>query len=121
MKNDYKTPISSIILGLIVGIFNAIGQILFKYTANNMTSIFSLLFNGYFYLSLMCYGLGFILLLWALKKGEATIIYPILASAFIWISFLSPVLFLNDFMSIQKWIGIFIIICGVYAIVGGRE
>jgi drug/metabolite transporter (DMT)-like permease len=116
-----KTSTSSIVLVLIASIFSAIGQILFKYTSENVTTIFSLFFNEYFYFAGVCYVIGFILLMFSLKNGEATVIYPLLASAYVWVCLISPMLFNTDFMNIKKWIGIIIIIIGIYFIIRGSN
>jgi len=45
-----------------------------------------------------------------------------MATSFIWVSIMSPIIFKTDSMSLGKWIGIGIIILGVYLVTkGGRQ
>jgi len=111
----------AIVYAMIAAVFSAMGQILFKYTSKDITSILSFFFNGYFYLAGVCFALGFVFLMIALKIGEATTIYPILASSYIYVCLISPFLFKTDFMNIQKWIGVLIIIVGIYFIIKGSK
>jgi len=67
-------------------------------------------FNLLFGLSL--YALPAPVYLWALKNADLSLIYPITALNYVWISFLS-VKFLNEHMNKYKWIGIGAIILGV--------
>jgi uncharacterized membrane protein len=115
------TKYKAIIYVLIAAVFSAMGQILFKYTSKDVTSVFSFFLNGYFYLAGICFALGFIFLMIALKTGDATTIYPILASSYVYVCLISPFLFKTDFMSIQKWIGVFVIISGIYFIINGSR
>ena len=67
------------------------------------------------------YGFGAVLLIIALRNGELSVIYPIIATSYIWVSLLSPRFFSTDFMNATKWGGIFVIIVGVTFVgIGGR-
>ena len=48
----------------------------------------------------------------ALKYGELSVLYPIISTGFVWVSFLS-VYFFNEFMNFEKWLGIIAIIIGI--------
>jgi drug/metabolite transporter (DMT)-like permease len=58
------------------------------------------------------YAIGTALFIPALKGGELSVLYPIVALTYIWVSFLS-VKFLGEKMNKLKWLGIALIILGV--------
>ena len=80
-----------------------------------------LISNYYIIGGLFLYLAGAGLLLFALRYGELSVLYPIFATSYIWVSLLSPRFFETDFMNIYKWAGIFIIISGVYLIGKGAK
>jgi len=53
-----------------------------------------------------------VILVIALKHGELSVLYPIIAMSFVWVSFLS-IIFLNEIMNIWKWAGVITIILGI--------
>jgi drug/metabolite transporter (DMT)-like permease len=69
------------------------------------------LFAGY-----CLYGLSMLLLVLALKDGELSLLYPVIALTYVWVTFLSFVLF-HEIVNPYKMIGIAIIVIGV-AILG---
>ena len=50
------------------------------------------------------------------RGGDVSVLYPIVATSYIWVSFLS-IYFLNEAMNFFKWLGIFTIILGI-ALIG---
>jgi len=121
MKNDFNTPIMSIVLMAISAIFSAAGQITYKFAGNRLDgTIMSFILNPFVYIGVIIFGIGFVFLLKALLKGEVTILYPIMSTSFIWIALLSPIIF-GESMGWNKWLGIGVIILGVYFIARGRN
>lgn len=116
-----KTGISAIMFMLISAIFSSVAQILFKFAANNTKDVLSFIYNPYLYFGGFSLLIGLVFMLKSLRRGELTVVYPVIATSFIWVSLLSPIFFKTDFMTLQKWIGIFIIISGVYLVSKGRE
>jgi multidrug transporter EmrE-like cation transporter len=104
-------------------IFGAAGQILIKTGANTLDPHPTLvhivvrilttlpLFAGY-----SLYGVSMILLVLALRHGELSLLYPVIALTFVWVTILSVIIF-HDSMNPLKLAGILIIIGGV-AILG---
>lgn len=71
-------------------------------------------FNVYLIaLGLVIYGIAAIILITALKGGEISVLYPIIATSYIWVSLFSPIFFPSDNMNILKWFGVVFIILGV--------
>ncbi len=62
------------------------------------------------------HGVGFVLLVIALKHGNLSILYPILATSYIWVALLS-VRFLDEPFSAAQWVGVLLIVGGISLIV----
>ncbi|OYT34057.1 MAG: hypothetical protein B6U87_02625 [Candidatus Aenigmarchaeota archaeon ex4484_52] len=105
----------SICLVLISSILGALGQIQLKKGMDiyNFQTLFSNynLFGGIFF-----YGIATIIYLSALKGDEVSVLYPIVATSYIWTCFLA-VYFLGEKMNISNWFGILLILLGVFFVV----
>jgi drug/metabolite transporter (DMT)-like permease len=60
-----------------------------------------------------------LLIIWALRFVELSIVFPLLATSFVWVSLIS-VFFFGESLSVINWFGVFFIACGV-AVVGWRR
>ena len=116
-----KTQPKAIVMVLISTVFISFAQILFKHASVFSFDIISVVTNYYLVAGLLIYVLAAALLLFALKRGELTVLYPMYASSYIWVSLLSPVFFPADYMNAMKWLGIFLIISGVTALSAGGK
>lgn len=97
------------------------GQILFKFASQEIFPLtLKSLLNYSLFFGLILYGLGAVILVISLKYGELSVLYPIYATSYIWVSLLSP-LFFSDEITLAKWIGIFIIILGIYLVSKGGQ
>jgi multidrug transporter EmrE-like cation transporter len=65
------------------------------------------LFAGY-----SLYGLSTILLVLALRRGQLSILYPVIALTYVWVTILSVMVF-HDTMGVLKIMGITAIVAGV--------
>ena len=63
----------------------------------------------------LLYFIGSIFFVIAIKHGELSIIYPIFATQYIWVSLLA-LLFLKERMNICKWLGVIFIVVGAFLI-----
>jgi len=61
---------------------------------------------------LCLYGLNTVLLIFALRDGELSILYPIIALTYVWVTVLSVLLF-HDLLNLPKIIGIAVVVIGV--------
>ena len=119
MKNQ-KTKKSAIILALICTLFVAVGQILFKLGSAKIVDILSF-FNLSVVGGALAYLLGSILFILALKKGELSVIVPLIALNFVWVGLLSKI-YLGEEINLTRWVGIVTIMAGVVFIgKGGRH
>ncbi len=98
-------------MGLMVAcaIFTAVGQLFYKLGATRLPLIFT---NWQIFLGLTFYGIAMLFFMLAMKGGEVSVLYPILATAFIWANILSMIV-LNEPVTLVKWIGSAGIVLGI--------
>jgi len=73
------------------------------------------LFVGY-----SMYGISMVLLVLALRHGELSALYPVIALTFVWVTILSVVVF-HEVLNAPKLVGIALIIGGVAALGRGKK
>lgn len=100
--------IGLVILGTLIAAF---APILWKKASDESSGIKSYI-NWKFIAGVILYGLGTVAFIPALKGGELSVLYPFVALSYVWVCLLSTK-FLNEKMSLLKWIGIVLIILGV--------
>jgi len=111
------TTLWSIALVITAATLGSFGPILLKKASKDLTfNIKTIISNKYLLGGLVFYGIGTVLFIPALKGGELSVLYPLVATTYVWVSLLS-VKFLKEKMNAFKWIGVFLIIIGV-ALVG---
>jgi len=102
--------IGLVILATLVGAFGPI--LLKKASEKKLSKISSLMTNYPLFGGVSLYAIGTILFIPALKGGDLSVLYPLVALGYIWVSLLS-VKFLGEKMNSMKWFGIASIIIGV--------
>lgn len=111
------TPLWSILLALLTAFLAAVGQLLFKWGAASVSpSIWSWLLNVPLMAGLALHGLGFVLLVTSLKHGNLSILYPVLATSYVWVALLAA-RFLGEPFSVIQWSGVALIVGGISLIV----
>ena len=123
LKNDpEKAKRFSILLVFLCTLLGAAAQILMKAGAEEhphagvaglLVAIFQ---NGKLFTGYACYGVSTVILVIALKYGELSILYPVIALTYVWVTGLS-VLFYNESLGVFKIAGLITVILGV-AILG---
>ncbi|HXI43258.1 MAG TPA: EamA family transporter [Bryobacteraceae bacterium] len=113
----YHRPLTkgqSIVLVLCCTIFGAAAQMLMKVGLIHLSRpgpmgyVTSLpLLGGY-----CLYALNTVLMVFALRDGELSILYPIIALTYVWVTILS-VLFFHETLNLFKLVGIAIVVTGV--------
>jgi drug/metabolite transporter (DMT)-like permease len=104
----------------------AVAQILIKIGANRLShagfmgtfiGIFTVppLFAGY-----CLYGVFTVLFVYALRHGEVSVLYPIIALGYVWVAILSSVVF-HESMNPLKIVAIAIIVAGVSVLGWGKS
>lgn len=101
---------------LLTALFSAIGQIFFKYGSEQVgASVTSWLLNYYLIVGLMIHGIGFYFMISAFKYANLSIIYPVLATSYIWVAIFSSILLKEKIYTLQ-WFGMFAIVVGIFLI-----
>ncbi|MBV9508071.1 MAG: cation/cationic drug transporter [Acidobacteriia bacterium] len=103
-------------------ILGAAAQILLKTGANQLThpSLLAVFSNLPLFSGLALYGVSTVLLVLALRDGELSMLYPVIALTYVWVTALSLVIF-HDRVSPGKLAGIAIIVLGVGVLGRGRN
>ena len=101
-------------------VLGAAAQIFMKFGANRLThpGLIGMATNLPLFCGLVLYGLSTVLLVLALKDGELSLLYPVIALTYVWVTVLSLVL-LHDKPNPYKLAGIAIIVIGV-SVLGRR-
>ena len=111
----------AILLILITTFLTSTAQILFKTTANDLVfDIVKIITNYKLLIGLLLYLVGGILVIISFRHGEITILYPILATSYVWVNLLSNYFF-EEQINIFKWMGIAAIIIGVSLLGFGKK
>lgn len=112
-KVKRKTTKFSIFLMVIVTFIFTIGNSMLKKAADNFSwDIFGSIFNIYLIGGLFLVLIGGILFIIALKYGELSVLYPFVATTYVWVTLFSK-WFLKEEINSWKWVGIAIILIGV--------
>ncbi len=106
-------------------ILGSIGQILLKKGLNAVggieaselisTKLFTVLFNPLVFLGLVFYGVSMILWLVALSKHDVSAIYPLVSFGYV-LTAIFAMIFLKEVVTINKWMGIFLVVMGAFLI-----
>lgn len=116
------TKLWAALLVLFTTLLTSSAQIFYKYGSatldfKNLIGVFT---NYYLIGGMVLYAIGGILIIVSFRGGEVSVLYPIVATSYIWVSLLS-ILFLNEKMNLLKWMGIFSIIAGIVSIGFGSK
>lgn len=106
------TKLWAIGLAFLCALLVSIAQIFLKMGAGRLPEIIT---NWPAFLGLVIYGFGFIALMMAFKEGEVTVIFPIVATSYIFVTVFAMLIF-NEPISYFKWLGVLVIFIGVILI-----
>lgn len=117
-ETDSGGPKKAVGLVFCCTLLGAAAQILLKTGANQLAhpSILAMVTNLSLLGGLSLYGVSTLLLVLALKDGELSMLYPVIALTYVWVTLLSLFIF-HDRVNPVKMAGIAIIVIGV-AILG---
>jgi multidrug transporter EmrE-like cation transporter len=105
-------------------IFGAAAQVLIKSGANTLRyptfqqTLLAAITNVPLVAGYGLYGISTMLLILALKRGQLSILYPVIALTYVWVTALSVMIF-NETMNVFKLVGVALIVCGVAVL--GRD
>jgi multidrug transporter EmrE-like cation transporter len=108
------TKSQSIALVFVCTILGAAAQILMKIGSTRMEhfEIMQVLTNLPLFVGYALYGINTVLLMFALRDGELSKLYPIIALTYVWVTILS-MYFFDERLTFWKGAGIAIIVAGV--------
>ena len=118
-----QTSVRSIGLVVTCTIFGAIAQIFTRFGADQLDpALFAhgILSNWWLLAGLSCLGINTLLLIVALREGQLSVLYPIIALTYVWVVILSP-MFFDDAINVFKAIGVGVIVLGVSLIGWGSR
>ncbi|MFH1052923.1 MAG: EamA family transporter [Candidatus Woesearchaeota archaeon] len=115
------TKIWAIGVMLLCNIFISASQLLWKAGSENLSlKITDLISNIPLMIGIVLFGIAGILMILALKGGDASVIYPLISINYVIVAFFSNYFF-NEPLTMYKMIGISIIIVGVIFITSQRN
>ena len=106
----------SIVIVLFCALIGAVAQLLLKLSSKSFSFNPRTWLNKWLIIGAFLHLLSALLFIYALKQSSLSLLYPLFATSYIWLSLLAAP-FLREPMSKLKWIGILIIILGVIFIV----
>jgi drug/metabolite transporter (DMT)-like permease len=109
LKMIYK----AILLALFSAFIGSLGQLGFKLGSGSFALEPKLLATNYFFLAgISLYAISTIIYMFALRQGHLSVIYPVIATSYIWVTLLSKII-LDEPMNIANFAGIALILIGV--------
>ncbi len=106
------TELFAVALAILATMLGAPGPVFLKKASKNIGFNLKTITNKYLWLGGIFYLMGISTATIALKYGMLSVIGPVLALTYVWVSFIS-IKFLNERINTQAWIGISLIITGV--------
>jgi uncharacterized membrane protein len=102
-----------ILLTALSAFIGSIGQVEFKRGTEGLRfDIQALLTNYHLLAGLFIYALSTLIYIYALSKGRISIIYPLIATSYIWTTLFAST-FLKEPVSLTNWVGLILILLGV--------
>lgn len=109
-----QTSLSSIGLVLLCTVIGAAAQFLLRYGAPDAVEggLIGVLTNWPLLGGYCCLALNTGLLVLALRNGQLSVLYPIIALTYVWVTILSP-FFFGEIIDVYKVVGVGLIVLGV--------
>jgi len=113
----------AIALIIFMTLITSTAQIFYKMAATNLSfSIEGILLNWPLWIGTFLYVISSVLMIISFKGGDISVLYPLIALSYVWVSLVSPRVFPTDSMNTLKWFGVVSIIAGVSLIgIGSRK
>ena len=111
-----KTKLWAMGMVLFCTLLTSTAQLFYKFGAEQLEfNLPSIITNLPLLMGILLYAIGGVLLIISFRGGEVSVLYPIIATSYIWVSFLS-IYFLDESMNVFKWAGVFTIMSGIILI-----
>ena len=114
-----NTPLWPVFWAMLCALVGSAGQLFFKTgSASVGTSLSSWLANWRVMAGFSLYGISAIGFIVALKHGKLSLLYPVIATSYVWVTLISSRV-LGERITTQHWVGIALILTGIVIIVRG--
>ncbi|MEK6822413.1 MAG: EamA family transporter [Nanoarchaeota archaeon] len=107
----------AIVLIVLTTVFTTAAQLLYKTGSARLPE---LLTNWPLLAGMACYAVGAFLMIISFKGGDVSILYPLLATSYIWVTIASSYIY-GEPVTAMKIIGLFLIIVGISVIGAGSK
>lgn len=109
-----NTPIESILLVLLASFIGSFGAVFLKSGSGRLSSssIFSLLFNWRLAIGIALFVFSSVFFIMAIKRGELSVLYPMVSLSYVWTMLWSRVFFGEPFTK-SKFLGLAMILVGI--------
>ncbi|MCK4521085.1 MAG: EamA family transporter [Nanoarchaeota archaeon] len=116
------TKLSAILMMVFCTVLTSAAQVFYKKGSALLSfNLMSIITNYNILIGLILYITGGVIMIYAFKHGEVTVLYPVITLSYVWVSLLS-VYFFNEIMTFYKWLGVIVIIIGIIFIgFGGKK
>ena len=127
-----KTHWWAVVLIVCTTIFTTLAQYFFKIGAENLVfevsigGIKALIFSSQILTlwpivaGFASYGIGAVLMILAFKGGEVTVIYPIVATSYVWVVLMSSLVF-GEPLNTLKVLGSLVLVLGIFFVARGSR
>ena len=121
-RAESRNPRRAIGLVFCCTVIGATAQLLLKTGANHLVhpNLLGIITNFALMAGLSLYGVSTVLLVLALRDGELSLLYPVIALTYVWVTLLSVIVF-HDRVNPIKLAGIAIIVTGVAVLGRGQK
>lgn len=112
-----ETKMWPVALAACCALMGSLAQLLFKLGSSSVhLNLWTWITNFRVLGGMTLYGISAILFIVALKHGNLSVLYPVIATSYVWVAIISFKV-LDEPLSIAKWLGIALILGGVMLIV----
>lgn len=116
-KVTMQTRAWTILLAIFCAMLGSAGQVLLKVGSRTVTvNVSSWVRNAPLVAGIALYAASAILFVIALKHGRLSVLYPVIATSYVWVAIISSRL-LGEAFSLLQWMGIALILAGVSLVV----
>ncbi len=121
MVSEQRTELIALLLALVCSVLTGAAQLTFKGSANLLRAggLFDVRGWGLLAGSYLMLAVGLLFFLLALRRGELSTIYPLLAARYVWVVILAPVFFAADSVNLYKILGASLAAVGVVLVARG--
>ena len=108
-----KTPVSSMVLVLVGSFIGSFGAVFLKFGANKLGGGWkNILTNWYILAGIAAYLLSSLFFVMGIRRGELTILYPMVSLGYVWTLYLAKVFF-HEPLTRLKFAGLGLIFVGI--------